>query len=125
MLSTDETELFNRAKAIRCFGSLKMVAQLLTLFLLQVDVRLAKLREALDDGDIGEVEDGMHWLRGGLSYMFSPAAERVCFRLDQEIAEGLSVEVRQTLCEVEAVISRLQRYVSVLAGDERCAQLAS
>lgn len=44
---------------------------------------LARLEAAVAGGDVQEVRKVVHWLKGGLTYLFSPAAERVWQQLDE------------------------------------------
>lgn len=107
-----DNDLFNRSKALQCFGNETILSQVLSEFLTQVEPMLARLRTALSAGDREEVRKAVHWFRGGLSYLFSPAAERVCLKLDEETKQEPLPDVSSTLAELESVMHRLRAHVS-------------
>ncbi len=108
---TEDHDLFDRPKALRCFGSEAILQQVLQEFLQQVDPMLGRLREALEKADHQEVRKTVHWFRGGLSYLFSPAAERVCLDLEKQTAHPSLREVGPVLSQLEGVMQRLQEHV--------------
>lgn len=111
-----EPDLFNHAKAVRCFGSEEHVNDLLTQFLPQIEARMEALRIAIRAGERAQVHKAIHWLRGGLSYLFSPAAERVCLKLVDDADSGSLSKVEATLDELQAVIGRLHQHLSQLVA---------
>lgn len=109
-------DLFNRAKALQCFGSEAILSQVLSEFLTQVEPMLQRLRAALQAGNREEVRKAVHWFRGGLSYLFSPAAERACMKLDEQTRQEPLPDVSATLAELESVMRRLQEHVDPSGG---------
>lgn len=106
-----DADLFDREKALKCFGNEGILKEVLKQFLTEVDPMVARLRQAAEANDREEVRKAVHWFRGGLSYLFSPAAERVCLRLDQLTQLDPLPELGGTMDELEQVMRRLQGHV--------------
>ena len=106
-----DADLFDQDKALKCFGNENILKEVLKQFLTEVDPMLARLREAAQANDRDEVRKAVHWFRGGLSYLFSPAAERVCLELDQQTQLDPLPDFGATMDELERVMRRLQQHV--------------
>ena len=106
-----DADLFDREKALKCFGNEMILREVLKQFLTEVDPMMARLRQAAQANDRGEVRKAVHWFRGGLSYLFSPAAERVCLQLDQLTQLDLLPDLGATMDELEQVMRRLLGHV--------------
>lgn len=72
---------------------------------------LARLRDAVGANDREEVRKAVHWFRGGLSYLFSPAAERACLDLDDLTQADPLPDLTVTLDALEFVMRRLQEHI--------------
>lgn len=105
------SDLFDREKALKCFGNETILQEVLKQFLAEVDPMLARLRQAVAANDREEVRKAVHWFRGGLSYLFSPAAERACLELDNLTQGDPLPELTVTLDSLESVMRRLQEHV--------------
>lgn len=103
--------LFDQAKAVRCFGGHELMGDLLREFLPEVQARFDSLRQAVATGDRDQIEKALHWLAGGLSFLFSPAAEGVCLRLAELIQQHPLPCLNATLDELEMVIARLRAHL--------------
>jgi HPt (histidine-containing phosphotransfer) domain-containing protein len=108
---TQDADLFDREKALKCFGSDAILQEVLKQFLAEVDPMLTRLRQAVEANDREEVRKAVHWFRGGLSYLFSPAAERACLILDEQTQEDPLPDLKATLDALELVMRRLQEHV--------------
>ena len=108
---TQDADLFDRIKALKCFGNETILKEVLRQFLAEVDPMLARLRQAAEANDRDEVRKAVHWFRGGLSYLFSPAAERVCLQLDQQTQLDPMSHLGGIMDELEQVMRRLQEHV--------------
>ena len=106
-----DADLFDQDKALKCFGNENILKEVLKQFLAEVDPMLARLREAAKANDRDEVRKAVHWFRGGLSYLFSPAAERVCLELDQQTQLDPLPDFGAIMDELERVMRRLQQHV--------------
>jgi len=106
-----DADLFDKDKALKCFGNETILEEVLKQFLTEVDPMLARLRQAAEANDRDEVRKAVHWFRGGLSYLFSPAAERVCLQLDQETQLEPLPDFGGTMDELEQVMRRLKDHV--------------
>lgn len=106
-----DADLFDREKAIKCFGNETILKEVLKQFLAEVDPMLARLREAVSAQNRDEVRKTVHWFRGGLSYLFSPAAERACLQLDEQTQLDPLPELSTVLDQLESVMRRLQDHV--------------
>lgn len=106
-----DADLFDREKALKCFGNETILREVLKQFLTEVDPMLARLRQAVAAQDREEVRKAVHWFRGGLSYLFSPAAERACLRLDEMTQHDPLPDLVETLDYLETVMRRLQEHV--------------
>ena len=106
-----DADLFDREKAIKCFGNETILVEVLKQFLNEVDPMLARLRQAVAANDREEVRKAVHWFRGGLSYLFSPAAERACMELDSRTQLDPLPDLSVILDQLESVMRRLQQHV--------------
>lgn len=106
-----DADLFDRDKAIKCFGNETILKEVLKQFLAEVDPMLERLRQAVSANDRDEVRKAVHWFRGGLSYLFSPAAERACIDLDQQTQLDPLPPLAEVLDRLESVMRRLQQHV--------------
>lgn len=78
-----DPDLFDRPRALACLGSEAVLQQVVQQFLQESQPMLARLEAAVESGDAQNVRQVVHWLKGGLTYLFSPAAERAWQQLDQ------------------------------------------
>lgn len=108
---TQDADLFDREKALKCFGNETILREVLKQFLAEVDPMLDRLRQAVIANDRDEVRKAVHWFRGGLSYLFSPAAERACLELDELTQADPLPDLTVTLEALESVMRRLQEHV--------------
>ena len=108
---TQDADLFDREKALKCFGNETILQEVLKQFLAEVDPMLTRLRQAVVANDREEVRKAVHWFRGGLSYLFSPAAERACLELDKQTQSDPLPDMSETLGALESVMRRLQEQV--------------
>lgn len=106
-----DADLFDREKALKCFGSEAILQEVLKQFLTEVDPMLQRLRKAVVVNDREEVRKAVHWFRGGLSYLFSPAAERACLELDELTHQDPLPELTPTLDALESVMRRLREHI--------------
>lgn len=106
-----DADLFDQEKALKCFGNEAILQEVLKQFLAEVDPMLARLRQAAGANDREEVRKAVHWFRGGLSYLFSPAAERACFELDELTQRDPLPDLSATLDTLESVMRRLQQHI--------------
>lgn len=103
-----DTDLFDEKKALVCYGNQAILEQVLGEFLGQTDAMLARLRQAVDNGNREEIRKAVHWFRGGMSYLFSPATERICQDLDALSTPDPVRPMEATLDALEEVLNRLQ-----------------
>ena len=103
-----DSQLFDRDKALACFGSPEVLKQVLQQFLEQAEPMLDKVRTAAVAGDREEIRKAVHWFRGGMSYLFSPAAEELCLELDQLTQQEEIPPLEGILSSLETVLQRLQ-----------------
>lgn len=103
-----EPLVFDREKALRCYGSQAILEQVITQYLEEADGMMAKLRGALQAGDRTEVRRVVHWFRGGLSYLFAPATEKACLELDRLSQQEPMPPLMDTFSELERELHRLQ-----------------
>jgi HPt (histidine-containing phosphotransfer) domain-containing protein len=106
-----DADLFDREKAIRCFGNETILKEVLKQFLSEVDPMLSRLRQAVEAKNRDQVRKAVHWFRGGLSYLFSPAAERACMQLDEQTQSDPLPDLSSVLAQLESVMRRLQQHV--------------
>ncbi len=106
-----DADLFDQEKALKCFGNEAILQEVLKQFLAEVDPMLTRLRQAVAANDREEVRKAVHWFRGGLSYLFSPAAERVCLKLDELTQHNSLPDLTATLDTLESVMRRLQEHI--------------
>ncbi|MBS2034915.1 Hpt domain-containing protein [bacterium] len=106
-----DADLFDREKALKCFGNEAILREVLKQFLNEVDPMLARLRQAVAANDREEVRKAVHWFRGGLSYLFSHAAERACLELDEQTQLDPLPPLLDVLDRLEAVMRQLQQHV--------------
>lgn len=106
-----DADLFDKEKALKCFGNEAILQEVLKQFLAEVDPMLARLRQAAAANDREEVRKAVHWFRGGLSYLFSPAAERACLSLDELTQRDELPDLTATMDGLESVMRRLQEHI--------------
>ena len=107
---SEQPDLFDRARALRTFGSQAVMLGVIAEFLQQVEPMLARLEGAIASENHQQVRQAVHFFRGGLTYLFSPAADRVCLLLDQQTASFPydQTAVQDTFQQLESVIRRLE-----------------
>lgn len=109
-----ELELFDRQRALACFGSEAVLQQVMQQFLGEAGPMIERLRGAVASGDQASIRQAIHWFKGGLVYLFSPAAEQAWTALDLRSREGCEDDLGTELEALVGVIERLKSLV--LAG---------
>ena len=69
---------------------------------------LGRLEAAVAEGEVQEVRQVVHWLKGGLTYLFSPAAERVWQSLDEASRSHPLPDLGPHCQELRRVVERLE-----------------
>ena len=110
-----DLDIFDPAKALACFGSESILRGALGEFLKQSESMQAQLHLAATSRDRDLLRQAVHWFRGGLVYLHSPAAERVCQRLDEESKKDPLPELEPILSELDQVLEKLRQRVRSLS----------
>ncbi len=108
-------DLFDEAKALACYGNPAILEQVLGEFLGQTDSMLVQLRQAVEKGNRDEIRKAVHWFRGGMSYLFSPATERICQTLDAQSTPDPVMPMEDTLNALQDVLQRLRDHFQLHA----------
>lgn len=105
----NSTPLFDRPRALQCFGSEAILRQVIGEFLAQSRGMAQRLREAVESQDLRQIRQAIHWYRGGMAYLYSPRAELACRCLEQSNPEHMS----ECLEELEQVLEQLRHHLSI------------
>ncbi len=103
-----QPDLFDRPRALACLGSEAVLQQVVQQFLQESQPMLSRLDSAVASGDAQNIRQVVHWLKGGLTYLFSPAAEQAWQQLDQASRQQPLPDLAPHCARLRQVVSQLQ-----------------
>ncbi len=92
----------------RVEGDMKLLHELLDVFLEDLPMRLRTLRDALDQDDLEGVRAGAHAIKGSVSTFAAAAAFEAASQLEDLACGGTRDGLKQAIDVLEQEISRLQ-----------------
>ncbi len=92
----------------RVEGDMKLLQDLLDVFLEDLPMRLRTLRDALDQDDLEGVRTGAHTIKGSVSTFAAAAAFEAASQLEDLARGGTRDGLKQAIDVLEQEISRLQ-----------------
>jgi HPt (histidine-containing phosphotransfer) domain-containing protein len=104
-----DRKLFDREKALACFGSAAILHKVMQDFMAEAEGMLEQLRQAASAADHRQVRQALHWFRGGLVYLHSQEAENACLQLDEASAQEPMQDLLTPIEQLRDVLQRLRQ----------------
>jgi len=115
----DETALLSQVD-----GDIKLLRQLITIFLADSPKALSEIRRALELRDVEELKRTAHAFRGSVSIFAAPAAREAALKLELLAREGDMGRVPEAFASLQREVTRLKKVLSTLRGTIRGKKVA-
>lgn len=121
--STLPDVLDERALLSQVGGDIKLLRQLITIFLADSPRALAQIQKAIRGGDLEAIRKTAHAFRGSVSIFAAPAAVRSAVELETLVREGDLVRIKKAFVGLKKETARMRRkltvFRSVYSGNKR------
>lgn len=78
-----DEQIYQYQEALKVFGNDQVLREAMTTYLETAEPMLGSVKSSYRSGWAQDVRKGVHWLKGGLSYLHAPRVREACLHLHQ------------------------------------------